>query len=89
MKRRDVMSGYTKILKRKIADIPRFTPDEIKAIRINSNLTQDEFASCIGVSRRAVESWESGRTVPPGTARRIIGLMKNNPNFAVENELIS
>lgn len=65
-----------------ILEIPDFTSAEIKAVRNNANMTQNTFAACIGVTKKAVEAWECGRTTPDGAARRLIGLLQSNPNFA-------
>lgn len=34
----------------------------MKAIRVNANLTQQELADAMGVSRSSVIAWESGKT---------------------------
>lgn len=34
----------------------------MKAIRINANLTQQELADAMGVSRSSVIAWETGKT---------------------------
>lgn len=39
-------------------------PQEIKRIRLKKEMTQEEFAKSIGVSRRAVVRWEKGESVP-------------------------
>ena len=36
----------------------------MKAIRINANLTQQELADAMGVSRSSVIAWETGKTQP-------------------------
>ena len=38
--------------------------EKIKKIRINNNLTQEEFADILKVSRSAVAKWEQGRGMP-------------------------
>ena len=45
-------------------------------------MTQKTFAACICVSPKSVEAWEGGRSRPDGAARRLLGLMRDNPNFA-------
>lgn len=35
-------------------------PDEIKKIRIDSQLSQDAFAKLLGVSRATINRWEQG-----------------------------
>ena len=71
-----------------INEIKTFTPEEIKQIRINANMTQSVFASCIGVTKKAIEAWEGGRSKPDGAARRTLGLMEKNPRFADEVGII-
>ena len=70
--------------KRTVAELDTFTPQQIKAVRTNAGMTQKTFAACIGVSVKSVEAWEGGRSRPDGPARRMLGLMKTNPNFAEE-----
>ena len=65
-----------------ILPVKDFTPSEIREIRINAKMTQQTFASCIGVTKKAVEAWEGGRSCPDGAARRTLGLMQSNPNYA-------
>ena len=65
-----------------------FTPADIKQIRKNAVMTQDLFARCIGVSKKSVEAWEYGRAKPDGAARRLLGLMCDNPHFAEENGIV-
>ena len=36
----------------------------LKALRINADLTQDEAASKLGVSRVTLQNWEANRTFP-------------------------
>ena len=64
-----------------ISDIPDFTADEIKAIRHTVKMPQRVFAQCLGVTRKTVEAWEGGRSHPDGAARRLLGLLQNDPNF--------
>lgn len=40
------------------------------------NLTQKAFADVLGVSVRTVEAWESGRTTPSPTAKKLLYLIK-------------
>ncbi len=67
-----------------VAPLAEFTPSQIKEIRNNSKMTQEIFAKCIGVSKKSVEAWEGGRTKPDGAARRLLGLLRDNPYFANE-----
>ncbi len=46
--------------------------EQIKHNREGRNLSQEELAERIGVSRQAVSKWESDRAVPTGTNRRTL-----------------
>ena len=72
-----------------VVDVPDFTAQEIKEIRLAANMSQRIFAACIGVSTKSVEAWEGGRSRPDGAARRILGLMKINPSFAEDMGLFT
>lgn len=72
----------------KITGLATYSPADIKSIRIKANMTQRVFAAVVGVSIKTVEAWEGGRSKPDGAARRLLGLIDNNPNFAVENKII-
>ena len=69
-------------------EVKAFSPAEIKQIRLNADMTQSTFAACIGVTKKAVEAWEGGRSKPDGAARRTLGLLQMNPRFADEAGII-
>jgi putative transcriptional regulator len=64
------------------------SPEEIKATREQLKLSQTLFASVIGVSKKSVESWESGRYKPDGAARRLISIMQKDPAFPEKYEIL-
>ena len=55
--------------------------DDIKETRKKLGMTQSVFALIIGVSRKTVESWETGRYMPDGAARRLISILQADPAF--------
>ena len=71
----------------------RYTPDnvapvcdtisieEIRAIRKKLGMSQGVFAIVLGVSKKTVESWETGRYKPDGAARRLISIIQTDPTF--------
>ena len=83
----DVVSR-TVVHKMTVHPVPDFSPKEIKEIRLKSAMTRSVFAACIGVSRKAVESWEGGRSHPDGAARRMLSLMNKDPHFAEANGIL-
>ena len=46
--------------------------NQLKILRENLNLTQEEFAKKIGAGKRTVGSWEQGSRVPNSTQRKRI-----------------
>lgn len=59
---------------------------DVKEIRNNLHLTQEQFAHFIGASIHAVRHWENGRRTPDGTARTLLHVLRHNPR-AVLNAL--
>ena len=55
---------------------------DICGTRKSLNMTQKGFADMLGVSRRTVEAWESGRTSPTPTAKKLIYLISEDKNLA-------
>ena len=78
----------TTVHKLTVHPVPDFSPKEIKEIRLKSAMTQSVFAACIGVTKKAVESWEGGRSHPDGAASRTLSLMSKNPHFAEVNGIL-
>ncbi len=61
----------------------RTLPDvNAQEIRKKLNMTQHGFASMLGVSPRTVESWESGRTTPTPTAKKLMYLIREDQRLA-------
>jgi putative transcriptional regulator len=73
------------IIKEKLAAsrITEFAEPEVKAIRAKTGLTQERFASVVGVSKRTLENWEQGRRQPTGPARALLKILDANPNLAL------
>lgn len=45
-------------------------------------MSQKTFSICLGVTSKSIEAWEGGRSKPNGSARRLLQLFAENPNFA-------
>lgn len=59
----------------------KFSPNDIKKIRLDMMLTQEEFAKLLGVSFASVNRYENGKSVPTLKAqRKIKGLMEKGVN---------
>ena len=65
-----------------------FTPVEIKSIRNSTGLTQVLFAEFMGVSKKTVEAWESGKNHPDGAACRLLSLTRIDPAFPIKSGIV-
>lgn len=52
---------------------------EVARARLVSGLTQQKFASLLGVSLRTLQEWEQGRKNPSGAARTLLKIAGSNP----------
>jgi putative transcriptional regulator len=66
-----------------IKPVDTFNTNEIKQIRRKTGLSQVMFAGSIGVSPKTIEAWENGRNKPEGASRRLLEIVRDDPNFLV------
>jgi DNA-binding transcriptional regulator YiaG len=64
-----------------------FSPDDIRQIRQRLDLSQGMLAGILGVHKRAVESWEIGRKIPNGSARRLMTILQADPDAIRRSEI--
>jgi putative transcriptional regulator len=57
---------------------------QVARVRINSGLSQAEFAAVLGVSKRTLEQWEQGRREPSGAAKTLLKIAERHPEVLVE-----
>ncbi len=57
---------------------------DVKAIRENTGLSQNKFATIIGVSVRTLQNWEQGHRRPHGPALALLTILKNDPEHAIK-----
>lgn len=57
---------------------------DIKAIRKGFGLTQEQFASLLGISVRTLHNWEQGRRVPEGPARVLLLVAARHPEALLD-----
>jgi DNA-binding transcriptional regulator YiaG len=53
------------------------TPDQIRAIRQQHNLTAAELADVLGVSRKTIHNWEQELAVPTGPALLLLAALRD------------
>lgn len=56
-----------------------FDPEDVRAIRVQLEKSQEEFALMIGVSVATLQNWEQGRRRPHGPARALLRVAAKNP----------
>lgn len=57
--------------------VPPLSPDEIKAIRIRSQVSQSVFALYLNVSPGVVSQWERGEKRPAGASLKLLSIVRN------------
>ena len=64
-----------------IKPVDSFNNDDIKRIRGKTGLSQVMFACSLGVSPKTVEAWENGRNKPEGASRRLLEIVRDDPDY--------
>jgi len=59
-----------------ILPVKKYTNVEIRSIRNKSGMTQAMLANYLGVSKKTVEAWETGRTHPTEPAYRLLEILE-------------
>lgn len=57
------------------------TSVDVKAIRAKLGMTQREFAACFGLPLESLRNWEQDKRVPETTARVLLRLIDNDPEY--------
>ena len=64
-------------------------PNEVAAARLNTGLTQAQFAKALRISARTLQEWEQGRREPSGAAKALLQIASRHPDIIAEEfELI-
>lgn len=57
---------------------------QVARVRLQSGLSQAEFAAALGVSKRTLEQWEQGRRKPSGAAKTLLRIAERHPKVFLE-----
>lgn len=57
---------------------------DIKGIREKYNLTQEQFATMLGISVRTLRNWEQGRRAPEGPAMVLLRVADLHPQVLLD-----
>ena len=61
-----------------------FSDPDVRAIREHYGLTQDKFASLMGISVKTLQNWEQGRRKPEGAARVLLQVAAKHPEAVLD-----
>lgn len=74
---RDIKAG-------KVGRVSTATVSPVAEARRNLEMTQADFATLLGVSRRTLQEWEQGRRQPSGAAKSLIAIAVKRPDVLKE-----
>ena len=81
----EILQGIDDMLANNAAKRTVVTVTDVALARRRAELTQDQFAKILGVSKRTLESWEQGVRRPSGAATSLIRLFIVDPKFVKES----
>lgn len=61
-----------------------FADPDVRAIRAQYGLSQEKFASLIGISVGTLRNWEQGRRSPEGPARVLLRVAARHPEAVLD-----
>ena len=78
---KDAQSDKPFLKRQKISVVPVkiYNAFDVKKIRKTTGMSQNAFASYLGVSGKTVEAWESGINHPSGSSSRILSMLEMDP----------
>ena len=56
----------------------------VASVREKTGLSQERFATLLGVSIRTLQDWEQGRRAPSGAARTLLLIPERNPKALLD-----
>jgi putative transcriptional regulator len=69
---------------RKPSRVFRYTPSNVRKIRLHLGLSQSQFALALHISVNTLQNWEQGRCVPEGPAQVLLKIADKNPKAVLE-----
>ena len=64
---------------RKLARVTEVEVNEVVQARQRTGLSQSGFASALSISKRTLQEWAQGRSVPSGAAQALIRIARKQP----------
>lgn len=66
------------------ARVTRYEMPDTAGVRRELGMSQNDFATLLGISKRTLEGWEQGRRYPSGAARVLLLIAEHHPEVIVE-----
>ena len=66
---------------------PEYTGAEVRRIRTDLQLSQNGLATALGVSKRTVEAWETGKNTPSNSSNKLLYLIEKDNSLI--NQLVT
>jgi putative transcriptional regulator len=79
---REILQGLREIKRGqhgRVVNLP-----SVASIREKTGLSQERFATLLGVSVRTLQDWEQGRRMPSGAARTLLLIAERNPKALLD-----
>ncbi len=77
-------AGKVKRGEKRASRIFKYTPLDVKKLREDLGLSQQEFSQLALVSIKTLQNWEQGRRQPRGPALALLTILKNDPKHAID-----
>lgn len=71
--------------RRKPSRVFRYSPANVRKIRHQLGLSQNQFALVLHISIDTLQNWEQGRCVPEGPAQVLLNIAAHNPKAVLES----
>jgi putative transcriptional regulator len=80
----DLLQSVKQMRRGKPARVTKVKLPAAAEARARTGLSQQDFASLIGVSARTLQDWEQGRREPTGAARMLLRVAASHPKVLLE-----
>lgn len=81
---RDLLESVKQMRKGQAARVTKVQLPQAAEARSKVGLSQQDFATLLGVSPRTLQDWEQGRREPTGAARTLLRVAMAHPEVLIE-----
>jgi putative transcriptional regulator len=81
---KELLEAVEQMQRGEVGHVHRVAISPVARARLESGLSQSQFAELLGVSVRTLLEWERGRRQPTGAAKTLITIATNHPEVLQE-----